>query len=96
MSQRRRLPLPAAPEAPVRQAAWAIFCRRQRPWGPRARHAAPAEGNNLTRELGEAVGMDRLRTQFVNGVRISAAVFIGLAALLIGKRLFEWVWRKYS
>ena len=40
--------------------------------------------------------MDRLRTQFVNGVRISAAVFIGLAALLVGKRLFEWVWRKYS
>jgi hypothetical protein len=50
----------------------------------------------VTRELGEALALDRLRTQFMNGVRIAAAIFIGFGALILGKRLFEWVWRKYG
>jgi hypothetical protein len=53
-------------------------------------------GASVTDQLGESLGFERLRTQFFNGVRISAALFIGLAALLAGKKLFEWVWKKYS
>jgi hypothetical protein len=51
---------------------------------------------SVTDQLGESLGFERLRTQFFNGVRISAALFIGLAALLAGKKLFEWVWKKYG
>lgn len=54
------------------------------------------DGDSLTRELGEALSVERLRTQFFNGVRIAAALFIGLAALLFGKRLFVWVMRRYG
>lgn len=58
---------------------------------------APAEGEgNLTDQLSAELGFERLRTQFFNGIRISAALFIGLAALFAGKRLFEWVWKKYG
>lgn len=58
--------------------------------------AQTEQGDSLTRQLGESLSFERLRTQFFNGMRISAAVFIGLIALLAGKRLFEWVWRKYG
>ena len=53
-------------------------------------------GASVTDQLGESLGIERLRTQFFNGVRISAALFIGFAALLAGKKLFEWVWKKYG
>jgi hypothetical protein len=53
-------------------------------------------GGSVTDQLGESLGFERLRTQFFNGVRISAALFIGFAALLAGKKLFEWVWKKYG
>ena len=53
-------------------------------------------GGGITRELGEALSFQRLRTQFFNGVRISAALFIGFFAVLVGKRLFVLVWRRYS
>lgn len=55
-----------------------------------------AEGDSLTRQLGESLGFQRLREQFFNGVRVSAAIFVALLALVVGKRLFEWVWRKYG
>lgn len=55
----------------------------------------PEPTDSLTRQLGESLSLERLRTQFFNGMRISAALLIGFAALLAGKRLFEWVWRKY-
>jgi len=63
--------------------------------------AAPASvatpsGGALTRELGEALSFQRLRTQFFNGVRISAAIFIVIAAIFFGKRIFEWAWRRYG
>ena len=58
--------------------------------------SAGGETNSVTDQLGQSLSMDRLRTQFLNGIRISAAVFIGLAALFAGKRLFEWVWKKYG
>ena len=54
------------------------------------------ESDALSRQLGEALGFERLRTQFFNGMRISAAIFIGFAALLAGKRLFEYMWRRYG
>jgi len=57
--------------------------------------ATPA-GGALTRELGEALSFQRLQTQFFNGIRISAAIFIGIAAIVFGKRIFEWAWRRYS
>ena len=60
-----------------------------------AETAAGGEGN-LTDQLSAELGFERLRTQFFNGIRISAALFIGFAALLAGKRLFEWVWKKYG
>jgi hypothetical protein len=53
-------------------------------------------GASVTDQLGESLGFERLRTQFFNGVRVSAALFIGFAALLAGKKLFEWVWKKYG
>lgn len=55
---------------------------------------APASGG-LTRELGEALSFQRLQTQFFNGIRISAAIFIGIAAIVVGKPIFEWAWRRY-
>ena len=64
---------------------------------PLGAQAATVEGEgNLTDQLGAELGFERLRTQFMNGIRISAALFIGLAALLAGKRLFGWVWKKYG
>jgi hypothetical protein len=54
-----------------------------------------SEGS-LTRNLGEALSLNRLRGQFFNGMRISAALFLGVIALYAGKRLFDWVWTQFS
>ena len=54
-----------------------------------------SEGS-VTRELGEALSLSRLRGQFFNGMRISAALFFGVIALYAGKRLFDWVWTQFS
>jgi hypothetical protein len=54
-----------------------------------------SEGS-VTRELGEALSLNRLRNQFFNGMRISAALFLGVIALYGGKRLFDWVWTQFS
>lgn len=53
-------------------------------------------GGSVTRELGEALSLNRLRAQFFNGVRFSAALFLGVVAIYAGKRLFDWVWQQYS
>jgi hypothetical protein len=58
-------------------------------------NSSAAEGS-LTRELGEALSINRLRSQFFNGMRISAALFLGVIALYAGKRLFDWVWTQFS
>ena len=55
-----------------------------------------ASGGSVTRELGEALSINRLRGQFFNGMRISAALFLGVIALYAGKRLFDWVWTQFS
>lgn len=52
--------------------------------------AAESSGNSLTDELGAALSIQRLRTQFFRGVRISAAVFLLVVAIFAGKRLLEW------
>lgn len=53
-------------------------------------------GGSVTRELGEALSLNRLRAHFFNGVRFSAALFLGVVAIYAGKRLFDWVWQQYS
>jgi hypothetical protein len=57
--------------------------------------AAAEPGGSVTRELGEALSLNRLRGQFFNGVRFSAALFLGVVALYAGKRLFDWVWTQF-
>jgi hypothetical protein len=57
---------------------------------------ATETGGSVTRELGEALSLARLRSQFLNGVRISAALFLGVIAIYAGKRLFDWVWGQFS
>lgn len=54
-----------------------------------------SEGSSFTRQLGEAVALDRLRGYFVTGMQFSAMVILGIIALLAGKRIFTWVWTQY-
>lgn len=49
------------------------------------------ESSNLSRQLGEAMSISRLRTQFFNGVRYSAAIFLIIGLAFVGKRLLTWV-----
>lgn len=58
--------------------------------------AAPQEATtSFTRELGEAVALDRLRSFFFTGMRVSAILILGSVILLAGRRLFSWVWTQY-
>lgn len=50
---------------------------------------------SFTRELGEAVAVDRLRGFFLSGMRISAILIFGSIVLLAGRRLVSWVWTQY-
>lgn len=59
-------------------------------------NAAPVEvTSSFTRELGEAVSVDRLRTFFFTGIRLSVTLILGAVVLLAGKRLFGWFWTQY-
>lgn len=58
--------------------------------------AALESGGSVTRELGEALSLNRLRDYFFNGVRFSAALFFGVVAIYAGKRLFDWAWTQFS
>lgn len=55
-----------------------------------------ATEGSVSREIGEALSLNRLRGQFFNGMRISAALFLGVIALYASKRLFDWVWTQFS
>lgn len=58
--------------------------------------AAPtAATTSVTRELGEAVALNRLRSFFFTGMRVSAILILGSIILLAGRRLFSWVWTQY-
>lgn len=50
---------------------------------------------SFTRQLGEAVALERLRTYFVTGMRFSATLILGVVALIAGKRIFGWIWTQY-
>lgn len=52
-------------------------------------------GTSFTRELGEAVAVDRLRGFFFTGMRVSAILILGSIVLLAGRRLVSWVWTQY-
>ncbi len=54
-----------------------------------------APTSSFTRELGETVALDRLRSFFFSGMRLSATLILGGVVLLLGKRLFGWVWTQY-
>ncbi len=54
-----------------------------------------SESSSFTRQLGEAVALDRLRGYFVTGMQFSAMLILGIVALLVGKRVFTWVWTQY-
>jgi hypothetical protein len=53
------------------------------------------ESSSVTRQLGEAVALDRLRQYFVTGMQFSAMLILGIVALMAGKRIFAWVWTQY-
>lgn len=59
--------------------------------------AAQAQEVNtsFTRDLGEAVAVDRLRGFFFTGMRVSAILILGSIVLLAGRRLVSWVWTQY-
>lgn len=50
---------------------------------------------SFTRELGEAVALNRLRSFFFTGMRVSAILILGSVILLAGRRIFSWVWTQY-
>lgn len=54
-----------------------------------------AETSSFTRQLGETVALDRLRSYFVTGMQFSAMLILAAVALLAGKRIFVWVWTQY-
>ncbi len=55
----------------------------------------PSSSGNLSRQLGEQLSLDRLRTRFYTGIRLSAALFFAAFALFAGKRIFAWAWTRY-
>jgi hypothetical protein len=57
--------------------------------------ASVVETSSFTRQLGETVALDRLRTRFVTGMQFSAMLILAVVALLAGKRIFVWVWTQY-
>jgi hypothetical protein len=60
-----------------------------------ARGPANRNNSNLSRQLGEQLSFERLRTRFYTGMRLSAALFLGAFALFAGKRMLAWVWTRY-
>jgi hypothetical protein len=50
-----------------------------------------AESASLTRQIGEALSIQRLRTHFFNGVRYSAALFMVIGLIFVGRRILGWV-----
>lgn len=57
--------------------------------------ATESETSSLSRELGEALSMDRLRGEFVRGMRLSAAIALLAIGLYLAKRVFDWARRRF-
>lgn len=55
--------------------------------------ASPEEesAGSFSRELGEALALDRLSEQFFRGVRLSASIFFIILVFYVGKGLIRWV-----
>lgn len=53
--------------------------------------AAEASVGSVTRELGEALAIERLRTYFFQGMRISALLFLTIGLVFAGRWLFGWL-----
>lgn len=53
------------------------------------------ESSSFTRQLGEAVALERLREYFMRGMQFSAMLILGVVVLIAGKRIFTWVWTQY-
>lgn len=58
--------------------------------------AAVAPAGSVTRSLGEALSLDRLREQFYRGIRYSAALFFMVFAIFFGKYLYGWARRRFG
>lgn len=57
--------------------------------------ASQAVTTSFTRDLGEAVAVERLRGFFFTGMRVSAILILGSVILLAGRRLVSWAWTQY-
>lgn len=57
--------------------------------------ATESETSSLSRELGEALSMERLRGEFVRGMRWSAAIALIAIGLYSAKRIFDWARRRF-
>jgi hypothetical protein len=58
---------------------------------------APAsETSSLSRSLGEALSMDRLRGEFGRGMRLSASIALVAIGLYLAKRIFDWARRRFG
>lgn len=53
--------------------------------------ASAADEGNLGRQLGEALGIERLRESFYTGMRYAATLFVVIGLIYGGRRLFSWV-----
>jgi hypothetical protein len=55
-----------------------------------------ASAGSTARELGEALSLSRLRERFLTGVRFSAAIVFGIAAIYAVKRILGWAWTQFT
>ncbi|MCB9137146.1 MAG: hypothetical protein H6642_02220 [Caldilineaceae bacterium] len=53
--------------------------------------AEAAAAGSVTRELGEALAIERLRGYFFQGMRLSGLLFLTVGLIFGGRRLFEWL-----
>jgi hypothetical protein len=56
----------------------------------------PTTETSNTRALGQALSLNRLRTEFYRGIRFSAALLLLAVAIYGGKRIFDWTRRRYG
>jgi len=55
-----------------------------------------SETSSLSRSLGEALSMERLRGEFAHGMRWSATIALVAVGLYAAKRLFDWARRRFG
>lgn len=48
-------------------------------------------GSSITRQLGETLAFNRLRTYFVNGMRYSVSIILLIVVLFVAKRVLRWI-----